>query len=304
MKQYRSHGKLLLTAEYLVLDGAKALALTTQFGQSLTVTENDSNIIKWNSYDEHQNEWFSCELNVKNANIHSLKSTDDTVSERLIQILNAAKQLNPSFLTSNCGYTINTKMDFNRHWGLGTSSTLVNNIANWAIVDAYTLLESTFGGSGYDIACAQHNHPITYQITGPNQREVREAAFNPSFKEYLYFVYLNKKQNSREGIKAYKANKGSKIDTIEAISTITDNIINCKSLKDFDELINTHETLIASVIDMAPIKEALFSDFEGSVKSLGAWGGDFILATSTENPQSYFNRLGFDTIFPYSKMVF
>ncbi len=37
MTTFRSNGKLLLTAEYLVLDGARAIALPTKLGQSLTV---------------------------------------------------------------------------------------------------------------------------------------------------------------------------------------------------------------------------------------------------------------------------
>ena len=36
MKFY-SHGKVLLTAEYAVLEGVKALSLPTQQGQSLTI---------------------------------------------------------------------------------------------------------------------------------------------------------------------------------------------------------------------------------------------------------------------------
>ena len=30
--------------------------------------------------------------------------------------------------------------------------------------------------------------------------------------------------------------------------------------------------------------DELFSDFNGSIKSLGAWGGDFILATGNQKP--------------------
>ena len=37
MSQFYSHGKLLITGEYLVLDGAKALAVPTVFGQDLSV---------------------------------------------------------------------------------------------------------------------------------------------------------------------------------------------------------------------------------------------------------------------------
>ena len=37
-KYFYSPGKLLLTGEYVVLDGAKSLAIPTIFGQSLNIT--------------------------------------------------------------------------------------------------------------------------------------------------------------------------------------------------------------------------------------------------------------------------
>lgn len=37
MISFKSNGKLLLTGEYLVLDGAVALALPTKMGQIMTV---------------------------------------------------------------------------------------------------------------------------------------------------------------------------------------------------------------------------------------------------------------------------
>ena len=46
-----SYGKLLITGEYLVLDGAKAFALPLSCGQSLNYKEIDNNLIKWTSYD-------------------------------------------------------------------------------------------------------------------------------------------------------------------------------------------------------------------------------------------------------------
>ena len=66
-------------------------------------------------------------------------------------------------------------------------------MAQWANIDAYILLEMTFGGSGYDIACAQTNSPIIYQLENeiPNFKTV---SFNPTFKDQIYFVYLNQKQ--------------------------------------------------------------------------------------------------------------
>ncbi len=64
-----------------------------------------------------------------------------------------------------------------------------------------------------------------------------------------------------------------------------------------------HELIIANLIQQDPIKTRLFIDFKGSVKSLGAWGGDFVLVASETNPTDYFNAKGFDTVLPYSDMV-
>ena len=67
-----------------------------------------------------------------------------------------------------------------------------------------------------------------------------------------------------------------------------------------------HEELTARIIGQTPIKQLLFSDFNGSIKSLGAWGGDFILAASGASEkyvQEYFNRKNLFTIFNYSEFV-
>ena len=306
----RSHGKLLLTGEYVVLDGALSLAVPTKFGQSLEVEAIEDPEIIWKSLDENGNIWFETTFETTNNEIshgvyfeRSRKvRNDNDVSERLIQILNAAKQLNPNFLNTSNGFKIITKLDFPRHWGLGTSSTLINNIAQWAHVDAYKLLEITFGGSGYDIACAQHHTPITYQLEN-NKPIVKPIDFNPPFKDHLYFVYLNKKQNSREGIKHYNVNKGPLKTVIRDINHITSQIITSNSLEGFETLIAQHEAIISKLTKQKVIKALLFNDFKGCVKSLGAWGGDFILVSSKENPTSYFNQKGFETVIPYADMV-
>jgi len=304
-KTYRSNGKLLLTGEYVVLDGARALAIPTKYGQSLTVEPNTSNSIVWKSFNELENLWFEDEFYIEStSNRLKLKAVNYTeVSKRLIQILKSIHELNPEFLSSNQGYTITTHQDFNRLWGLGTSSTLINNLANWAQVDAYKLLEKTFSGSGYDIACAQNNTPITYQLNYRQKPTVEPIAFNPSFKSNLYFVYLNQKQNSRDGISAYKKNAKIDADIIDKINEITDAIISCKSLSEFEKLIQLHEEIISTLIKQDTIKSRLFKDFEGSIKSLGAWGGDFVLVTSETDPTSYFSSKGFDVIMPYSEMT-
>lgn len=302
MKSYYSSGKLLLTGEYLVLDGALSLALPTRYGQYLHIKEIEESKIIWVSLDEHQNIWYQTEFEIKDNTIS--QNDDDEISKRLFEILKTAQRLNPEFLNSCNGFKIKTQLEFPKNWGLGTSSTLINNIAHWAQVDAFRLLDLTFEGSGYDIACAQNDTAISYQL-GPNKNEhlINQVIFNPKFKEHLYFVYLNRKQDSRKAISQYKKNRSNLSDSISEVNCITKSIIACNTIDCFNKLIENHEQIISKVINQKPIKEELFNDFNGSIKSLGAWGGDFVLATSKSNPKDYFKSKGFETILRFDDMV-
>ena len=311
MRRYYSNGKLLITGEYAVLDGALSLAIPTKFGQALEIETINESKLYWKSLDEKGLVWFKNEFELNNNGIlkptRKLSEKTNHISERLIEILIAAKKLNPAFLNIGYGFKITTKLDFPKHWGLGTSSTLINNISQWAQIDAYALLDMTFGGSGYDIACAQHNTPITYQLTSLKNaqvdRQIKSVPFNPPFKEHIYFVYLNQKQNSREGILRYKENKVEQFkNIISEIDEITLKLIKSASLSVFENLLTQHEVLVSKLIKIEPIKERLFSDFNGSIKSLGAWGGDFILVASENNPEVYFKSKGYHTILNYNDM--
>jgi len=311
VKSYYSNGKLLLTGEYLVLDGALSLALPTQYGQYLHVEKIATSKIIWVSLDEYKNIWFETEFEILDNTI-SKKDHNET-SNRLLDIFRAIQKLNPEFFNLNNGFKITTLLEFPKNWGLGTSSTLINSLAKWAKVDAYRLLDLTFGGSGYDIACAQNNTAITYQLIYNNEnshlvenvskRLINQVLFNPVFKNHLYFVYLNKKQDSREGIAQYKRNTSNLSEAILKVNQITQSIIVCDVLEDFNTLIDKHEQLISKIINQKPIKQELFSDFNGSIKSLGAWGGDFILATCESNPTIYFKSKGFDIVLSFDQMI-
>lgn len=299
MERFYSNGKLLITGEYVILDGALALALPTTFGQSLELQPISSQKIIWNSFDNLKNLWFSAELLIDEITQESNK-TDDPIKNRLLQILRVAKQLNPEFLKT--GFQTNTYLEFPRNWGLGTSSTLIYNIAKWAKVNPYELLKLTFGGSGYDIACAAHNTPITFQKQA-DQNIINPVKFNPSFSNHLFFIHLNQKQNSREGIKHYKLNKDLINDDIDTISVLTEKIITCTNLTDFEHLLIQHEEVISKITNLPTVKERVFNDYKGEIKSLGAWGGDFILATGTNDDMSYFKDKGYNTIVPFNDMV-
>jgi mevalonate kinase len=300
-KSFYSNGKLLLTGEYTVLDGAKALALPCKFGQALEVEENTSGEISWESYDVDQTLWLKVTFKIQDLLARNILS-EDSAQSRLANILIEAAKLNPSFLEINKGYTVKTTLTFPRNWGLGTSSTLITNIAQWLSIDPYELLRKTFGGSGYDIACAQSNSPILYQLES-EKPIVTSTFFSPEFSEHLYFVYLNKKQNSRAAIAGYYAKRSNIGDVITAINKISEEVLASSDLAEFIRLMNHHEKIMSEVLGLNTVKEELFSDFEGSVKSLGAWGGDFVLVITEKNPALYFNKRGFQTVIPYQEMI-
>jgi len=302
MKQeFYSNGKLLITGEYTVLDGAKALALPTRFGQFLTIENADKDQMEWTSFDHDNTIWFQATISFESIRKNE-KFPFDPIKNTLLQILHEAYILNNDFLDKSSGFKVNTTLTFPKLWGLGTSSTLINNIAQWAKIDAFELLEKSFGGSGYDIANAQHNSPILYQRKN-GKPIVEEILFNPKFKQKLYFVYLNKKQSSKTAIASYYAKRNDITETIVQIDFITSQIIKTTDVKEFSELLQKHETIMSSVLEMPTAKEIYFPDFNGSIKSLGAWGGDFVLAISEENPINYFHQRGFKTVIPYSDMI-
>ncbi|PQL93211.1 GYDIA family GHMP kinase [Apibacter adventoris] len=303
LHKYKSKGKLLFTGEYTVLDGALALAVPTQLGQSLTVypTEEKKNIISWLAYKYNGELWSKTILDISQQKI--IETNDIKIAKTLLNIFIQAKKLDSIIINQpNFGYECETHLEFPQKWGLGSSSTLINNIAKWLKISPYLLLEKTFGGSGYDLACAEAHSPITYQLQ--NKKPIVKEVFLPSqITDNLLFIYLNKKQDSREGINHYK-NKQKSEELIEKVSYITQKIIepNC-SFKQFSELIQEHEDLISKHIQIPTIKKKLFSDYSGFIKSLGAWGGDFIMAEKIYGAENYFKNKGHKILKTYDEFL-
>lgn len=304
---FHSKGKLLLTGEYVVLDGAKALALPTKKGQSLVIEENDSGILIWQSFDCHNKIWYETKIDIKhffNANPPKGNSKFD---ETLFKILWEALQMNSKFLHKDLGYQISTHLEFERLWGLGTSSTLINNIAQWATVNPFELLNKSFGGSGYDIAAASANTPVFYtrntiSINTPNVEQA--LSFNPTFKDRLFFIYLKEKKDSKEAIKNYRNQpKNSLSLIIKKINNITEQISICNDFLEFEKLLKIHEKIISGILNCPTIQEDRFSDFSGVVKSLGGWGGDFVLATGDLKKMKYFKNKGYTIIINYNDII-
>lgn len=299
MKSFYSRGKLLLSAEYLVLKGARALALPCKLGQTLSFEKKPSRQLIWKSLDKNGVPWFSACFLVDDF---SLIKTDNTeVADRLRHILLTIRYQNPIFLKLYGGNVI-TRLEFDRYWGLGTSSTLIVNLANWAGVNPYSLLKETFGGSGYDIACASAEKALIYSCK-MERPEIEYCDFDPKFKNALYFVYLNEKKYSRQAVKEFmkKDINDREITRANELSLL---ISTSESLSEFELLLWEHECFIGQLLAIEPIKEKYFKDFKGAVKSLGAWGGDFVLATGDPSTPNYFKHKGYSTVFTYDELIY
>lgn len=305
---FYSNGKLLLTAEYVVLDGATSLAVPTKFGQDLIIEPIKEPQLIWASFTYTGECWFEATFDLPKLRLISTTFNADKegnaeiIAETLSDILHEAKKLNPDFLNSDGGFIVKTNLTFPQNWGLGSSSTLINNIANWANVNPFTLLWNAFSGSGYDIACASNNNPILYQLK-EKQPIISEVKFNPEFKDELFFVYLNQKQNSREGIAQYKEYREETKKLIPEINELTKEFLKANSSMNLAKIIIEHEQIISTITKQTPVKKRLFPDYFGEIKSLGAWGGDFVLVTGNENTSTYFKNKGFDTIVSYKEMI-
>ena len=216
--RFYSPGKLLLTSEYFVLDGALALAVPTQLGQELrskTLPDN-ATVISWETHVEG-NIWFTLEVNYENWVI--VKTNDSERAQFILKVLKNIQQLSKTVLQQKDSYVLRSNIEFPSDFGLGSSSTLMNNLAEWSNVDAFQLNEISLGGSGYDIAVAQQKSAILYQN---NPKNIQKIDFKPAFLDELILIYLNQKQDSREGINAFRAQKKS-LTLRDEFSEITKN---------------------------------------------------------------------------------
>ncbi len=300
---YRSNGKLLITGEYLVLKGAKALATPCIPGQSLTIF--DSNLPKyW--------QWTISEMGnpiheiLFDSDLNILEQTNTNFRNDFL--LNTFKHLirfKPELKNKLNGLHFSANLEFQLNSGLGSSSSLLANLAQWAGINPFELHFAATNGSGYDIACALSERPILYQLENgiPTSEEV---TFSPSFKDQIYFLHLGNKQDSSKSVNLFNRQSKNYDSAIENINQLSLAILEANSLNDFNLIINEHEKLMASILKEAPVKQKYFSNFDGEMKSLGAWGGDFVMLTwpyDKTDLEVYFSRKNLNQIVSFGELI-
>ena len=301
--RFYSNGKLLISGEYLVLKGATSLAIPVRLGQELHVDYlPDGNFtLSWNAKVQDE-DWFEAVYDIPGFEI--IETNDIQKAGFLSNILKAANKLNHGVMKNTRGIAVQTNAGFDINWGLGSSSTLIANIAKWFRVDPFVLHFHVSKGSGYDIACADAQGPIFYQLDGQSPI-VEPAHFDPDFKDNLYFVYLGKKQRSDSSIQNLKQRLEGRGQEIERVSEISRELTATHDLEEFEFFINELEEIMSGVLGMPAVKQRLFSGFPGTVKSLGAWGGDFVMMTwrdGMENLKSFLEPKGLDIVFTFDDL--
>ena len=304
MKPFFAHGKLLISAEYMVLHGSLALALPLHKGQTLKrLRSEDRNIFSWDAY-EAENLWFSAKYNP--ATLGIIETSDQEKAENLRFLIKTLIEMDPSFQKELFTWDVETVLGFSPKWGFGSSSTLIALMAEWAEVNPLDLHFRVSDGSGYDVACALAERPILYKLRedGPHYRHVR---FNPPFAKNLYFVWLGKKQSTAEHLveMAEKINPG--YQEIHHFTTLTQQMTEATELSEFRLLMEEHEAKLSELIKLDRVSVTRFPDLPGSVKSLGAWGGDFVMIATESDSETLYNYLdkkGFNTKFRYNDLVY
>ncbi len=291
MAEYRAPGKIMLTGEYAVLQGATALAFPTKLGQRMQVQQSIDGL-RWTSSDPN-GEWFSARWDRKGQ---FLESTDRDVANRLIRLLLTAKELNNTF--QPFAFDVVCSLEFPTNWGLGSSSTLIALVAEWADVDAMELFRKSWKGSGYDVAVALENAPIAFRINQNNNAEWHPISFCPPTPSEWYFVHQNKKQSTYSEIERVK-HKHLDVKTHQMLDDINKVVLSRPSCSELIEALSKHEAIMSDFIGKPRMKTQLNTSL--FIKSLGAWGGDFLLVHS-KNKETV-NQLGFNQIFSWENFI-
>jgi mevalonate kinase len=305
VKHYHANGKVLLTGEYMVMYGASALVLPLRLGQSMQVesTHYDRDaLISWRA-EVLGEPWFSAMIRITDWTLKA--TTDEVVATKLIKLLQEAEKMNHLLFSPGSGYDIITNTSFNMNWGFGSSSALLANIAQWGMINPFELNFRISEGSGADVAGAISPGPVIYQKIKKHAVYSR-LHFKPSFYKHLWLVYLGGKQDTTESVHAFMQTHSVKQHHIDRIDQLTREIARTDTLEVFLQLIREHEIILSEVLGLPRIREAMFDDFNGEVKSLGAWGGDFVLAASEDSDteiRAYFEKNGLHPVFSFDEIM-
>ena len=295
-----ANGKLLISGEYLVLVGATALAFPVRFGQNLHADETEEQTLMWESFTP-DGRWFTGKFDM--GTFHVISTDEMKTAVNLKKLLKSARRLNPDFLAGQSGFRVCVRSDYPLEWGLGSSATLISLVARWANADAYELFRLNSTGSGYDIACAERLGLLYYRLLN-GLPEIIPVKAGKALRKHTFFVYLGNKQDSTKEVGRFIAEKKYSEQDVEQVSRLSSFICQAETHEELIGLVDDHESILSKILQRDPIARR-FPGFPGTVKSLGAWGGDFAMFVSGREQAEVvdiLHRQGFSRVFSFSEI--
>ncbi|TNE31283.1 MAG: hypothetical protein EP346_01355 [Bacteroidetes bacterium] len=296
-KQIHASGKLMLTGEYAVLDGALAWAVPTVLGQNLSAIPSPGAGLKWQSTNSKGEAWFR---GLWDSDGKLLNQNDIEVAETLHRLLMKALDLNSNPFG---GWSVETQLEFPNAWGLGSSSSLVALLAHWLEVNPHELFYNTLTGSGYDVAVAYENAGVLFQLH-ESKPEYEITLHHPTFADQLYFAYSGKKQNSQREVKSYSQLAPEVRQTlVDPITELTKQMHSTENFHHFCRCMSQHEEILGTIMEGEVLQNTI-PNLSGTIKHLGAWGGDFfLLATEDSRDLERLKAHGITTIFNWNELI-
>lgn len=298
-QMYRSNGKLMLTGEYLALQGATTFAVPLIFGQELEIETVSHSLVYWRTLFKDKIIFHA----IFDTDQFTVMETSDTEKSNWIQsVFLAIRDQKEDFLQGS-GAEATANIDLPMNYGWGSSSSFITNLCKWADVNPFWVNMKVGGGSGYDIACASAEQPILFHNKN-NMPDYELVDYHPDFLHNMWFVFQENKMNTANAIRGFRSHLIDE-SVVSRITEISNEWVNADSLETIMKLIKEHEGLLSKCLKKKSIAEK-YSDFDGVIKSLGAWGGDFMLAVSSMSGAdviSYFEKKGRPTMFNWLEIV-
>lgn len=299
--KYSAYGKLLLFGEYLVLRGAQSMALPLHYSQSLMVSSHSGDNLIWDCFEKDE-PWLKIELS---PTLEILNATDSDKAGIVVKLLSYILRQQPAIEIA--GKHFRFDIDFDRKYGLGTSSTFLSLLSQWSGVDPYSLQNQYFKGSGFDIAAATAGAPFIYKIetrNGAKKRIVKPIELPRAITGHLLFVYTGKKQISLSEVRSFDQVKISD-EQLRFMNQVVEGAATSDDIEQFEMWMQKSERFLSKILKATPVKERLFPDYPYAIKSLGAWGGDFVMATFRDERKAieYFHNKKMNPIFNYRQLV-
>lgn len=231
------------------------------------------------------------------------KSTDAGKSRYIQQLIKSAARLNSDFLSKWKKYKITSELDFDPDWGLGSSSTLIANLAEWSELSPFELFFDTQEGSGYDVAAAVSDAPLLYQKSD-DELSFETFDWDQDLLDSIVVFYQGQKQSSHMEVRAWKNNNRWNRKDVDRMTLISESLAECHQIEEAIHLIKENREMVEKLLDQKAF-DGLYSDFEGAIKPLGAWGGDFggALSKDVEYTRKYLRDKGLENSFRLSDIV-